>query len=65
MNIKNIANFKVMECINLFFSAKGIKENIGFYCLLLTLIVYFVCLYYFYSKEYKQIKIIVNDIVFA
>ena len=65
MNIKNIANFKVMVCINLFFSAKGIKENIGFYCLLLTLIVYFVCLYYFYSKEYKQIKIIVNEIVFA
>ena len=65
MNIKNIANFKIMVCYKLFFSIKGIKENIGFYCLLLTLVVYFICLFYFYSKEYKQIKLIVNEIVYA
>ena len=65
INIKNIANFKVMKCYKLVFSAKGIKENIGFYCLLLTVVVYFICLFYFYLKEYKLIKLMINEIVFA
>ena len=65
MNIKNIANFKIMICYKLFFSSEGIKENIGFYCLLLTLVVYFICLIYFYKKDYKPLKVIVNEIVFA
>ena len=65
MNIKNIVNFKIMQCYKLFFSPVGVKENIGFYCLLLISIVYFICLFYFYLKEYKLIKIIINEIVFA
>ena len=54
-----------MVCYKLFFSEKGIKENIGFYCLLLALVVYFICLFYFYLKEYELIKILINDLTFA
>ena len=65
INIKNIANFKMFVCYKLFFSAKGIKINIGYYCLLFILVVYFICLFYFYIKEYKLIKLIINEIVYA
>ena len=65
INIKNIANFKMLVCYKLFFSAKGIKINIGYYCLLFILVVYFICLFYFYIKEYKLIKLIINEIVYA
>ena len=65
MNIKTIANFKVMKCIKLFFSGKVIATNIGFYFFIPTIIAYFLCLYFFYKRGFNELKYEINKIVFA
>ena len=65
MNLKQIANFKVMKCFKLLFSIIGIKLNIGFYSFIPTVIVYLLCLIIFYAKEFRQLKVQINEIVFA
>ena len=65
INIKNIVNFKVMLCYNLFFSMEIIKMNIGFYCLIPTIIVYFICIVIFYKKDYFLLKTQIKEIVLA
>ena len=65
MDINQIANFKVMQCYRLLFSKKGIIINIGFYCFLPCFFAYFICIIIFYAKEYKLLKIQINEIVFA
>ena len=65
MNLKTIANFKVLKCMNLLFSKKGIVKNIGFYSFIPTFIMYFVCIFILYIKELKVIKYQINEIVFA
>ena len=65
MNIKKIANFDFLKCYNLITSKEGIIKNIGFYVFIPTFILYFVCIFLFYKKEYKFIKDYINNIVFA
>ena len=65
MNLKQIANFKVLKCYKLLFSKNGIIINIGFYSFIPTIIVYLLCLIIFYAKEFLQLKIQINEIVFA
>ena len=65
INIKNIVNFKVMLCYNLFFSMEIIKMNIGFYCLIPTIVVYFICIVIFYKKDYFLLKTQIKEIVSA
>ena len=65
MNIKQIANFKILKCYKLLFSLKDIKLNIGFYAFIPTIIVYLICLLDFCCREFKLIKIQMNKIVFA
>jgi len=65
INIKNIVNFKVMLCYNLFFSMNIIKMNIGFYCLIPTIVVYFICISIFYKKDIFLLKAEIKNIVLA
>ena len=65
MNIKTIANFKVMTCVKLFFSFKGIIKNIGFYVSFVTMIMYIICIVLFYLKGFDFLKLKINEIVLA
>ena len=64
-DLKNLINFDVMKCFNLFFDRKKIVRNIGFYIFFPTLIMYIVCIIIFYVKEYKLVKVQINEIVSA
>ena len=65
LNLKQIANSKVMKCIKLLFSIKGVKTNIGFYSFFPTLISYIIALFIFYLIEFKRIKKQINEIISA
>ena len=65
VNIKSLANFNVLKCTNLVFSKKGLSTNIGFYIFIPTIIMYFVCIYIFYKKEYKILNHYIKDILYA
>ena len=65
INLKSIVNFKVMKCVRLLFSVKGIKKNIGFYTLIPIFLMYFVCIIFFYNKDFKLLKYKINEIIFA
>ena len=65
MDIRKIANFNVLKCINLFFSIKIISVNVGFYCLMLTFIGYIICSFIFCKKDYKHLKGQLHVIVLA
>ena len=56
-------NFKVMKCIKLLFSIKGIKINIGFYSFFPTLISYIVALVFLYLYEFKRISNQIIEII--
>ena len=63
IDFKNIMNFTVMKCINLLFSFKGFKTNIGFYSFLPTIISYFLALFILCFIEFKKIKFHINEII--
>ena len=65
MNIKNIVNFKIMICYDVFLSVEGIIHNIGFFSSLPVFVVYLICLFMFYKKDFNLIKAEINKIVFA
>ena len=51
IDIKNIANFKLMVCYNELFSDKGIKNNIAFYVNIPINIFHIIALILFYTKQ--------------
>ena len=65
IDIKNIANIKLLKCYKEVLNGKSLKKNYGFYILVLIIIFYFICLILFYSKYYfsliKIIKIITKS----
>jgi hypothetical protein len=65
INIKNIVNFKIMICYDVFLSVEGIINNIGFFSSLPIFVVYLICLFMFYIKDFNLIKAEINKIVFA
>ena len=65
INIKNIVNFQIMICYDVLFSVEGIIQNIGFYSSLPVFVVYLICLFMFYKRDFNIIKAEINKIVFA
>ena len=65
MNIEKIGNLDVLKCVNLVFSKEGLRENIGFYFFLLTIIMYIICIYIFYKNDFKLIRKYIKDLIFA
>ena len=65
IDIKKIVNFNVMKCFFLLFSPKGIIKNIGFYLNIPTIVMYFVCMIIFYTKEFNILKTQIKDIAYA
>ena len=56
-------NFKVMKCMNLLFSIKDIKTNIGFYSFFPTIIAYIISLFLYCLLEFKIISGKINEII--
>ena len=65
MKIENIANFEVLKCIKLVLSKRGLKTNIGFYLFIPTIIIYFICIIYFYKKDFKSLKMLLNNMILS
>jgi hypothetical protein len=63
-NITNIANLNVMKCYNVLFSKQGILYNIGFYVILPINLLYFITVIIFYYKDFKELKIIIQKIIY-
>ena len=62
-NSKSLTNFNVLKCFKLLFSKNGILINIGFYIILLIILLYIISVIYFYFKEYKFICEQINNIL--
>ena len=65
MDIKKIANFDVLRCYNLIISKVHLVKNIGFYLFIPTFISFVISAIFFGVKEFKKLKIQINEIVFA
>ena len=65
IDLKQMANFKVMKCINLLLSIKGFKDNIGFYSFIPTLLSYIISLFVLVFIEFKKIKKQIHGIISA
>ena len=65
VNIKNIANFGVLKCTNLFLVKERMITNLGIYSFIPTFIAYFICLILFYKKDFQNIKEDIKDLLFA
>ena len=64
-NIKNVANFGVLKCFNLFKVKERMIPNIGIYSFIPTFISYIVCAIVFYKVDFKLIKQKIKDLLFA
>ena len=65
VNIKNIANFGVLRCINLFSIKERMIPNIGIYSFIPTFVTYIVCIIVFYRVDFKFIKHKIKDLLYA
>ena len=65
INIKNIANIKLLVCFNELFSDKGIQNNIAFYIIIPIIIFHVIVIILFYTKYKKTIKDTIEDISFG
>ena len=65
MDIKNIANMKLLRCYKSVFALKNLKKNYGFLIHLFIYILFFICLILFYFRCYIKIKNEINNIVKA
>ncbi len=61
-NIKNIGNFKMLSCIQLFFYKNEIFKNIANYMLIILLILSLVLILVFSLHDSKKIKILIDII---
>ena len=49
-------NFEVINCYNLVFNIKFLKSNIGFYCMIILIILQLICFFVYLSKKLKSLK---------
>ena len=49
-------NLDVFNCYNLVFNIKYLKNNIGFYCIIIMFIIQLICLFIYIVKKLKSLK---------
>jgi len=64
-NIKNVANFGVLKCLNLLFVKERMITNIGIYFFIPTVISYIVCIILFIKVDFIIIKEKIKDLLYA
>ena len=60
-DVKNIANIKMLKCLNLFFDKKNIFKNYANYLFILLSILSFISVFVFSCSDYQKIKDIANE----
>ena len=65
VNIKNIANTKILACYKTLFSKNGILKNIGFYIVIILLLIHTINSILFYTRDTKIIEHNINKITFG
>ena len=65
VNINNVGNFKLLECYDVLFTKEGISNNIGCFIIIPIIVLYFICIIIFYKRDFKLLKIKINEIIFA
>ena len=65
IDIKNIANIKIMVCYKQLFSIDGIIHNIAFYSILSIIIFHFITIIVFYYSQKKLIDNKIKDIFYG
>ena len=65
VDIKNIANMKLMACYKELFSLDGIKSNIASYCLIPIIIFHIMSIIIFYRNKKRVIDDKIKDIAFS
>ena len=64
VDIKNIANIKILKCQKVLFNKNGILYNIGFYFILFILIFHIICIIIFYTKDWHTLKNKIKELFF-
>ena len=64
-NIKNIANFNLLKCVDNLFSKLGISKNVGCFILIAIIILRIISLFVFYLKQLRLLKEKIKDIIYA
>ena len=62
MDLKSTMNIDIIFCVKALFSRNGLIYNMGNYIMLLNIIISFIYLILFYSKEYKNIFLKIREI---
>ena len=65
IDIKNIANIKILKCISVLFSKNGIISNIAFFIIVPVVLFHIISIIIFYYKQKKIIKNKIKDISFG
>ena len=65
IEIKNVANINILSCYKKLLTKDGIIYNIGSYIGIAIIIFHIISIIIFYAKQYKNLKKIIKDIVFA
>ena len=65
INIKNIANIKILVCYKELLNIKGIKYNIGCYLIIPILLLHIINIIIFYKNQINKIRIQIEDIIFS
>ena len=65
IDIKNIANIKLMVCYKVLFSKNGIKSNIACFSIIPIIIFHLITIFIFYKNQKVKIYDKINDITFG
>ena len=65
IDIENIANINILKCNKVLFTKKGIISNVGFYVILVILIIHIIFIFIFYKKQIKVLNKKIKDIIFG
>ena len=63
ININNSINIKIIKCYYILFNKEGISKNISIYIILPIIIFHLVTIIIFYTKDYKKLNFIINNIL--
>ena len=64
-DVKNILNLNIMKCYKAALNIKNLKNNYGFFIMLIIIILYFITLTIFSNISYKKLKKEIKTIIWA
>ena len=64
-NFKNVINMNVLKCYSVLFTKNGILKNIGCYVITPIISLHFICIFIFYLRDLKKLKLQISRIVYT